>query len=290
MEEGIVVSICCLTYNHEPYVRECLDSFINQNTEFKYEILIHDDASTDNTASIIREYQDKYPEIIKPILQKENQHSKGIRVSATYNFSRAKGRYIAMCEGDDYWTDPLKLQKQVEFLDNNLDVNFSMGYVENYFQQTGEIRKRKINLPKRKGGLYTRIDYIKFPFSQTSTFVFRNKKLEYPEWANKVHAADKTLVLIATGSGKIKLHNDYFSRYRVHNTNVTHTAKYDVYQKSIETHKYWLNYLGLDKNVLLLKLLILRVKLYRKSAHSNRFFKKIFALLVVIVNRVIRYT
>lgn len=121
MEGKIIVSICCLTYNHEKYISQCLEGFLIQKTNFIFEVLIHDDASTDNTAKIIREYEKKYPNIIKPVYQSENKYSKGISVSATYNFPRVKGKYIAMCEGDDYWTDPLKLQKQVDVLEANLD-------------------------------------------------------------------------------------------------------------------------------------------------------------------------
>src|SRR5690606_15609661 len=107
------VSICCITYNHEPFIRQCLDGFLMQQGDFEYEILIHDDASTDGTTKIIQEYELKYPEIIKPIIQTQNQYSQGVRgINFIYNFPRAKGEYIAMCEGDDYWTDPLKLQKQ----------------------------------------------------------------------------------------------------------------------------------------------------------------------------------
>ena len=119
MNSDVLVSICCITYNHAPYIRQCLDGFIMQKTNFKYEILIHDDASTDGTADIIREYEAKYPDIFKPIYQTENQYSKGKNISATYNWPRAIGKYIAQCEGDDYWTDPLKLQKQVDFLEAN---------------------------------------------------------------------------------------------------------------------------------------------------------------------------
>lgn len=114
-----LVSISCITYNHLPYIRQCIDGFIKQQTAFPIEVLIHDDASTDGTTDIIREYETNYPEVIKPIYQKENQYSKGMPISATFNWPRAKGKYIAMCEGDDYWTDPLKLQKQVDFLEKN---------------------------------------------------------------------------------------------------------------------------------------------------------------------------
>lgn len=112
-----LVSICCLSYNHVSYIRQCLDGFIMQKTDFPFEVLLHDDASTDGTVDIIKEYENKYPSIIKPIYQTENQHSKGVKISATFNYPRAQGKYIAMCEGDDYWLDPLKLQKQVDFLE-----------------------------------------------------------------------------------------------------------------------------------------------------------------------------
>ncbi|HNT27663.1 MAG TPA: glycosyltransferase [bacterium] len=115
----IKVSINCLAYNHEKYIKDALDGFLSQKTDFEYEVLIHDDASTDKTADIIREYEKRYPHIIKPIYQTENQYSKGIRPTFAYNLPRAQGRYIALCEGDDYWTDPLKLQKQVDLLEKD---------------------------------------------------------------------------------------------------------------------------------------------------------------------------
>jgi glycosyltransferase involved in cell wall biosynthesis len=116
-----LVSISCLTFNHQDYLEDALEGFLRQTTNFPFEILIHDDASTDGTANIIREYETAYPIIVRPLYQKENQYSKGVRISDTYQFPRAKGKYIAICEGDDYWVDPLKLQTQVDFLENNPD-------------------------------------------------------------------------------------------------------------------------------------------------------------------------
>lgn len=118
-QDEIKVSISCLTYNHEKYIRKCLDGFVNQKTDFKFEVLIHDDASTDGTADIIKEYEQRYPNIIKPIYQTENQYSKGVKISEIYQFPRVKGKYFALCEGDDCWIDPNKLQKQHDFLENN---------------------------------------------------------------------------------------------------------------------------------------------------------------------------
>ncbi len=118
-EELPLVSIITLAYNHENYIRDCLEGILKQKTSFKFELIIHDDASTDNTANIIKEYEKKYPNVIKPIYQKENQYSKGIAIGRTFLYPCVKGKYIAFCEGDDYWIDPLKLQKQVAFLEAN---------------------------------------------------------------------------------------------------------------------------------------------------------------------------
>jgi glycosyltransferase involved in cell wall biosynthesis len=127
-----VVSICCITYNHESYIEDVLEGFLKQETDFPFEILIHDDASTDRTAEIIREYEEKYPRLIKPIYQTENQYSKGIKVSSVFNFPRATGEYIAMCEGDDKWLSSQKLLEQYYALENSKNVNlcFHSAYCE----------------------------------------------------------------------------------------------------------------------------------------------------------------
>ena len=114
-----MVSIICNTYNQEKYIADALESFIMQKTEFKYEILVHDDASTDNTPNIIKEYELKYQDIIKPIYQKENKYSQNISIGKNYQYPRIKGKYVALCEGDDFWTDSNKLQKQVEELERH---------------------------------------------------------------------------------------------------------------------------------------------------------------------------
>lgn len=116
-----LVSICCITYNHEPYIEDALEGFLIQQTDFPFEILIHDDASTDKTAGIIQEYVREYPNLIKPIYQTENQYSKGKKINPEFNFVRARGDYIAICEGDDYWVDTKKLQKQIDYLTTNPD-------------------------------------------------------------------------------------------------------------------------------------------------------------------------
>lgn len=116
-----LVSIACITYNQGSYIKDAIEGFLKQKTTFPVEIIIYDDASGDRTATIIRNYANEYPELIIPIYQKENQRSKGINPIVELVFPKCHGKYIAICEGDDYWTDPLKLQKQVDFLEGNPD-------------------------------------------------------------------------------------------------------------------------------------------------------------------------
>ncbi len=121
--ECIKVSVVCNTYNQVGYIGDAIESFLMQKTNFPFEILIHDDASTDGTADVIKKYEEKYPDKIKPIYQKENQHSKKVKITLSIQIPRAKGKYIAFCEGDDYWTDPYKLQKQYDALESHPDID-----------------------------------------------------------------------------------------------------------------------------------------------------------------------
>ena len=105
----LMVTIRCCTYNHEPYIRQCLEGFVMQKTNFRFEAIVHDDASTDGTAAIIREYAKKYPDIIKPIFETENQYSKKDGSLRRIMDAHTHGKYVAICEGDDYWIYTLKL-------------------------------------------------------------------------------------------------------------------------------------------------------------------------------------
>ena len=121
-QNDCLVSILCTAYNHEQYIRSALEGFVSQKTSFAFEVLINDDASTDGTAAIIREFAEKYPEIIRPFYQAENQFSKGIGyIYENIFFPHARGKYFAFCEGDDYWTDDSKLQRQADFLEAHPD-------------------------------------------------------------------------------------------------------------------------------------------------------------------------
>lgn len=138
-----LVSICCLVYNHEPFLRQCLDGFVMQQTSFPFEAIVHDDASTDGSAAIIREYAEKYPDIIKPIYETENQYSKHNGTDSIFRLMveaamSPNSKYIALCEGDDYWTDPHKLQIQVDFLESHLDYSMCFHRANTINHETGE--------------------------------------------------------------------------------------------------------------------------------------------------------
>lgn len=138
----LMVTIRCITYNHEPYIRQCLEGFVMQKTNFRFEAIVHDDASTDGTTGIIQEYAEKYPDIIKPIYETENQYSKHDGSLNRIMNEHTHGKYAAMCEGDDYWIDPLKLQKQVDFLEEHEEY----GLVHTYFNYVNT-NNEEINPP-----------------------------------------------------------------------------------------------------------------------------------------------
>lgn len=133
-----MVSVLCQTYNHGEFIEQCLNGIMMQETDFPFEVLIHDDASTDNTAEIIKRFELQYPQIIKPIYQVVNQHSQNKKITSSIQTPRAKGKYIAICEGDDYWIDPLKLQRQVDFLEENNEyvAVAENGLVKNHIKNT----------------------------------------------------------------------------------------------------------------------------------------------------------
>ena len=132
-----LVSVCCITYNHEPYIAQALDGFLMQKTNFPFEVIVHDDASTDRTAEIIREYEARFPKIIKPIYETENQYSKHDGSLGRIVDAACKGKYIALCEGDDYWIDENKLQMQVDFLEGNPEYGMCYTMAKQFLQKEG---------------------------------------------------------------------------------------------------------------------------------------------------------
>ena len=182
-----LVSICCITYNHARFIRKCLDGFLMQETSFPIEILIHDDASTDGTDDIIRDYTARFPDLFFPLYEEENQYSKpNHKQIDLYNFERARGKYIAYCEGDDFWTNPYKLQKQIDFLETHPDYSVCWHRCQRLYvkddkwedDSCGELLHDKegvdIDIPILLSGWFT----------QPLTMVFRKSSYDL-EWSNR---------------------------------------------------------------------------------------------------------
>ena len=151
MDEKPLLSICCIAYNQEDYIENTIQGFLIQKTNFRYEIIIHDDASDDNTGNIIRKYAKEEPDLFIPIYQVENKYSKMIKPLQNFVFPKVQGKYIALCEGDDYWTDPYKLQKQIDFLESNPGYGMVHTDCDLYYQKEGKFiqnRNRTTNIPE----------------------------------------------------------------------------------------------------------------------------------------------
>lgn len=235
-----VVSICCTTYNHEPFIEDALEGFLIQETDFPFEILIHDDASTDKTAEIIRKYEKKYPSLIKPIYQDVNQYSIGRKPMPEFNYPRAKGKYIAICEGDDYWTDPKKLQIQIEFLENNPNYVIS-GHEACIIDEKGTMINES-KLPDAHKRDFNQDEVIKIKaWILTMSMVFRNVLNGIQPEQRMVKNGDAFLTSILGYYGKSKFHDDIQPAvYRSHQGGIwSKISERDKFDSSLNTF-FWL--------------------------------------------------
>jgi glycosyltransferase involved in cell wall biosynthesis len=208
-EEIPLVSISCMTFNHELFIRDALEGFVMQKTNFGFEVLIHDDASTDRTAEIIREYAFRFPKLIKPIYQVENQWQKGNRGSGVHNFPRARGMYIALCEGDDFWTDEYKLQRQVDFL--NANPAYSMVCENGLIVNTVNNYNVNFNtMPEGDVEIITMLQKRQFP---TASVMFRAKFLD-EEYYKLNLVGDTILWCYLAMRGKVRYLENISSVYR----------------------------------------------------------------------------
>src|SRR5690554_6542144 len=228
----VLLSICCITYNHENYISQAIEGFLAQKTSFNFEIIIHDDASTDATASIVKKYEQEHPNLIKAIYQKENQYSQGIKPWPNFVFPTAKGKYIALCEGDDYWTDPYKLQKQVDFLEHNKDyiICFHDVKINTHGQLINDDITRDV--PEST----SIIELAKGNYMHTPSVVFKRNWQELPSWFALCPAGDYPLHMINAQFGKIKKLDEVMAVYRIHNSNIW--ANQDNFRMSQNIHAY----------------------------------------------------
>ena len=177
-EYECLVSVLCTTYNHEKYIRQCLDSMVSQKTDFPFEIIVRDDCSTDSTGSIIREYGEKYPGIVIPFILPFNHFSRGMtNDSFAEMFRMARGKYIAICEGDDFWTDPEKLQVQADFLEAHAEYSLCVTS-SHYADADGNLMKNKVFRTDTVSRELTIEEIINGWTAATNTVVYRKASLE----------------------------------------------------------------------------------------------------------------
>lgn len=217
-----LVSVTVATYQHVHYIKECLDGILMQQTTFPYEIILGEDGSTDGTEIICKEYAEKYPNKIRLFIrdrslsQYVDQNGKTIRFNGLWNRMAARGKYIAFCEGDDYWIDPFKLQKQVNFLEQNSDCIMCFHDAKTINQQTG-IEINKFSIPI-KNKISTKDVILKNWFVPSASMVFRSfiadELITYKKWHNIFPAGDLSLILIATKYGYIYPIREKMSVYR----------------------------------------------------------------------------
>lgn len=299
--ENPLVSVRCITYNHEPYIIQALDGFLMQKTNFPFEVVVHDDASTDRTADIIREYEKKFPKIIKPIYESENQYSKHDGSLGRIVDVALQGKYVALCEGDDYWIDENKLQIQVDFLEANQEYGMCYTKAKQFIQNDHKFSKVTF-------GKYVKDfdDLLKngnrIP---TLTTVFRKKIMD--DYYAEINPSDKNwlmgdypLWLYLTYKSKIHFFDKTTSVYRVLENSASHSddvekmmkfrksgyeirklfaTKYDrkinEYDENYELFRVYRNWFSVDKSY---KTLLSLRTAYKNIKNPNIKLKIIYLL------------
>lgn len=219
--DKIKVAISCTAYNHEPYIRQCLEGFVMQKTYFKFVAIVHDDASLDKTARIIREYEARYPELIKPIYETENQYSKhdgSLGRIMNEAIIATEADYVALCEGDDYWTDPYKLQKQVDFLDGHLEYVIC---AHNAYQQFANNTWRIFVNPAFREHNICLSEMLTKWHTPTASLIYRRKALEKVPSTDSFPNGDYYLMLRLLSQGKFYYDPSVMSVYRMHDDSVS---------------------------------------------------------------------
>lgn len=227
-----MVTVRTSTYQHGPYIKDCIEGVLMQKTTFPIEFIIGEDFSTDGTREIVFEYAKKYPDIIRVITADYNI---GMRANGYRCRRKYRGKYIAICEGDDYWTDPYKLQKQVDFMERNADYSMCVHAAEYVYtnrekvQKYPEAKSQEISTDKliEKGGGY---------FATSSYFFKPFNTRDLPGWLSNVPTGDYYVTLIAALHGKVYYINDVMSCYRVKSE-----GSWSSQKRSIEWYKNHFN-------------------------------------------------
>ena len=223
-----VVTVCILSFNHEKWLRECLENICTQKTDHEFSVLIHEDCSTDGSRAIVEEYEKKYPDKIKVIYQPENQYSKGINVVQRYVIPAIETEYFAICEGDDYWCDPCKLQKQIDYLEGHKECNLCFhnanvvdtdgNFIKTFYPRKMWNDKALFKALEQPGGADLSVeDLIKLDFTPTASIVGRTANLR--PLLDFSTSLDLVVRLVTTYDGYAHYFNEIMSAYRTNNPN-----------------------------------------------------------------------
>ena len=232
MKRDITVSICMITYNHEKYIAEAIEGILMQVTNFTIELVVGEDFSTDNTLMICLDYQKKYPEKISLLPSEQNI---GVIPNFVRTLKACTGKYTAICEGDDYWTDPYKLQKQVDFMEANPQYSMCFHDVEIVGNNRFSFKTYSQRFANRyQQGTFTYSDILKYKvLAATCSYFFRNEiKGEFKDWFYKMYGGDSALMFVLSKKGSIKYLPELMAAYRVNEGSVE--RKYDDNLKKAE--------------------------------------------------------
>ncbi|MDR3198680.1 MAG: glycosyltransferase [Planctomycetaceae bacterium] len=240
-----LVSVCTTTYNAEPYIRQTLDGVLMQKTGFNFEYVIADDASKDRTADLIRDYAERYPQIIR---FRRNEKNMGLNANFMKTMLECCGKYIALLDGDDYWTDSNKLQLQVDFMESHRECSFCCTASQLYYQDSNKFVPGHSELPVDDNSIrYFGIKemYQPFPFwLPTHSILLRREYVEFPEWFIDTVFVDRALRLILALNGKAAYINRTTCVYRKHDSNVSKNITYQTVRRYAELYRNFYFYSG----------------------------------------------
>lgn len=245
-ETEVKVSILCMAYNHGKYLRQTLEGFLDQKTDFAYEIIIHDDASTDDTAQIIREYAQKYPEIICPVFQTENQYSQNVHIMAEFVNPLVRGKYIALCEGDDYWTDPNKLQLQYDIMESHPECSMCVHRIERVLED-GSFEGRYQPAADMEEGKIDTVRFLEiqrsYPFQTGSFFMRADLWLDLeqnpPRFRMASDVGDEPALLYMVAHGDIYYLPRCMSAYRIFSVGSWSSANKKTLEKRLKHARHF---------------------------------------------------
>jgi glycosyltransferase involved in cell wall biosynthesis len=282
MNEGkIVVSVCMITYNHEEFVREAIEGVLMQEVDFPVELVIADDASPDRTSQVVQDYINNHPRghWIKYFRHAEN---KGMMHNFVWALERCNGKYVALCEGDDFWIDSNKLQKQVDFLEDNSD--FSI--VSHFAKKVNKIKDQNSITGNLEKDIFD-INYPKFRFYAlpTASLVFRNIRI-YPDWIYDVYGGDRAIIFICCNLGKLKIMDFIGSVYRIHSGGIE--QYYDKnpekkYYRNINEYLVYVNLSNIQFKKVLYKMIVLNyLNIFKLDIKTRNYKKSITSVLNVL--------